>query len=102
VSGVVVHRAGRPDLSAAGFVDSPSQLVRDPAAPSEHASVHGLARQLGMTWRTVWRSIKPLLEAMAAGASNGGAEAISGLIELHRRIARGFKNREDYWLRMPK
>ena len=32
---------------------------------AEHASVHGLARQLGTTWRTVWRSIAPLLQAMA-------------------------------------
>ena len=32
----------------------------------ETASVAGLARQLGTTWRTVWRAIKPLLEAMAA------------------------------------
>ncbi len=32
----------------------------------EQASVAGLARQLGTTWRTVWRSIQPLLEAMAA------------------------------------
>lgn len=32
----------------------------------EHASVAGLARQLGTTWRTVWRSIEPLLAAMAA------------------------------------
>ena len=32
----------------------------------EHASVSGLARQLGTTWRTVWRAVKPLLEAMAA------------------------------------
>ena len=32
----------------------------------EGASVAGLARQLGTTWRTVWSSIKPLLEAMAA------------------------------------
>jgi transposase len=32
----------------------------------EHASVAGIARQLGTTWRTVWRSIKPLLDAMAA------------------------------------
>lgn len=32
----------------------------------EHASVSGLARQLGTTWNTVWKSIKPLLEAMAA------------------------------------
>ena len=35
----------------------------------EHASVAGIARQLGTTWRTVWRSIKPLLEAMAADPS---------------------------------
>jgi transposase len=32
----------------------------------EHASVAGIARQLGTTWRTVWRSIQPLLSAMAA------------------------------------
>ncbi len=34
------------------------------------------------------------------GASNGGTEAVNGLIELHRRIARGFRNRENYRLRM--
>jgi len=34
------------------------------------------------------------------GASNGGTEAINGLIELHRRIARGFRNLENYRLRM--
>ncbi len=28
----------------------------------EHASVQGLARQLGTTWRTVWTSIKPFLQ----------------------------------------
>ena len=32
----------------------------------EHASVQGLARQLGTTWRTVWTSIEPVLEAAAA------------------------------------
>jgi len=32
---------------------------------AEHPSVHGLARQLGTTWRTVWRSIEALLQAMA-------------------------------------
>ncbi len=36
-----------------------NQLRRD------HASIAGLARQLGTTWNTVWNSIKPLLEAMA-------------------------------------
>ncbi len=34
------------------------------------------------------------------GASNGGTEAVNGLIELHRRIARGFRNRNNYRLRM--
>jgi transposase len=34
------------------------------------------------------------------GANNGGTEAINGLIELHRRIARGFRNRSNYRLRM--
>ena len=34
------------------------------------------------------------------GSSNGGTEAINGLIELHRRIARGFRNRHNYRLRM--
>lgn len=34
------------------------------------------------------------------GASNGGTEAINGLIELHRRIARGLTNFENYRLRM--
>ncbi len=35
-----------------------------------------------------------------SSANNGGTEAINGLIELHRRIARGFRNRESYRLRM--
>jgi transposase len=38
--------------------------------------------------------------SVTAGASNGGTEAVNGLIELHRRIARGFRNRESYRLRM--
>lgn len=33
-------------------------------------------------------------------ASNGGTEAINGLIELHRRVARGFRNPHNYRLRM--
>jgi transposase len=35
-----------------------------------------------------------------SGASNGGTEAVNGLIELHRRVARGFRNRSNYRLRM--
>src|SRR5215218_1562225 len=33
-------------------------------------------------------------------ANNGGTEAINGIIELHRRIARGFRNATNYRLRM--
>lgn len=32
---------------------------------SEHASAHGVARQLGVRWRTVWSAIKPILAAAA-------------------------------------
>jgi transposase len=35
------------------------------------------------------------LTAMLTAASNGSTEAINGLIELHRRIARSFKNRDN-------
>ena len=33
-------------------------------------------------------------------ANNGGTEAINGIIELHRRIARGYRNGDHYRLRM--
>ena len=33
-------------------------------------------------------------------SSNGGTEAVNGLIELHRRVARGFRNFDNYRLRM--
>lgn len=53
---------------------------------------------LGRTLRT-WRA--GFLGYFDSGAANnGGTEAINGLIELHRRIARGFRNLENYWLRM--
>ncbi len=54
--------------------------------------------RLGRTlkkWRTEF-----LAYFDTAGANNGGTEAVNGLIELHRRIARGFRNRDNYRLRM--
>ena len=33
-------------------------------------------------------------------SNNGGTEAVNGLIELHRRVARGFRNYDNYRLRM--
>jgi transposase len=51
------------------------------------------------------RTLKQWREAFLAyfdtgRANKGGTEAINGLIELHRRIARGFRNRDNYRLRM--
>lgn len=54
--------------------------------------------RLGRTLRT-WRS-EFLGYFDTGGANNGGAEAINGLIELHRRLARGYRNRHNYRLRM--
>ena len=34
------------------------------------------------------------------GANNGGTEAVNVIIELHRRIARGYRNPDNYRLRM--
>ena len=54
--------------------------------------------RLGRTLRK-WR--EPFLAYFTtAGANNGGTEAVNGLIELHRRVARGFRNLDNYRLRM--
>jgi len=55
-------------------------------------------KRLGKTL-TQWRAA--FLASFDTGRSNnGGAEAINGLIELHRRVARGFRNYDNYRLRM--
>jgi transposase len=53
--------------------------------------------RLGRTLRK-WK--EAFLAYFTTGATNGGTEAINGLIELHRRLARGFRNRSNYRLRM--
>ena len=54
--------------------------------------------RLGRTLKQ-WR--QPFLAYFTTGrANNGGTEAVNGLIELHRRVARGFSNRDNYRLRM--
>lgn len=53
--------------------------------------------RLGLTLK-MWR--EPFLAYFATGgANNGVTEAIGSLIEQHRRLARGFRNRENYRLR---
>lgn len=55
--------------SGGGAADHPGAPVGDRSAQAEHALVQGLARQLGTAWRTVWSSIRSLLEAAAADES---------------------------------
>ena len=54
--------------------------------------------RLGRTLRA-WRK-QFLAYFTTSRANNGGTEAINGIIELHRRIARGFRNPDNYRLRM--
>ena len=80
-----------PDL-AAGRKTAEQILDSFPDCP-----IPEIAR-LGRTLRQ-WRD--PFLAYWDTGrASNGGAEAVNGLIELARRVARGFTNYDNYRLRM--
>ncbi len=54
--------------------------------------------RLGRTLRK-WKAAF-LAYFTTARASNGGTEAINGIIELHRRLARGYRNLHNYRLRM--
>lgn len=47
----------------------------------EHASVAGLARQLGTTWRTLWRAVEPLLASMAGEESRFAGVTALGVDE---------------------
>lgn len=46
------------------------------------------------------RAEKLLAYFTTGRANNGPTEAINGIIELHRRLARGHRNRDNYRLRM--
>jgi hypothetical protein len=47
----------------------------------EHVSVNGVRRQLGTGWRTVWDSIKPLLQAADADSPRFENVTILGVDE---------------------
>ncbi|WP_222842977.1 transposase, partial [Bowdeniella nasicola] len=54
--------------------------------------------RLGRTLRR-WKSA--FLAYFTTGrSSNGGTEGVNGIIELHRRLARGYRNQHNYRLRM--
>ncbi|XVX20315.1 ISL3 family transposase [Actinomycetota bacterium] len=90
-----------------------AQHVRSVYHQPTHAAGRKIAEQVLRTFATCpigevarlgrtlnqWR-IEFLGYFDTGGASNGGTEAMNGLIELHRRIARGFRNRDNYRLRM--
>lgn len=87
-----VRSAYHQDTHAAGR--AVAEKILDTFASCPIPEVARLGRTL-----TTWRS-KFLDYFDTDRASNGGTEAMNGLIELHRRIARGFRNRENYRLRM--
>ena len=55
--------APRAQLTARAVAWAVGQMRR------ENASVQGIARQLGVSWKTVWRHVKPVLEKWAADES---------------------------------
>lgn len=90
-----------------------AQQVRDCYHQDSHAAGRAIAekvlasyvtcpipevKRLGKTLNTWRREFLGYFDTDSA--NNGGTEAINGLIELHRRIARGFRNLENYRLRM--
>ena len=87
-----VRSAYHQDIHAAGRAVAENILTTFAGCPIPEVA------RLGRTLRQ-WRS-EFLGYFDTGGANNGGTEAINGLIELHRRIARGFLNRENYRLRM--
>lgn len=87
-----VRSAYHQDTHTSGRAIAETILESFPTCP-----IPEIAR-LGRTLRQ-WRS-EFLGYFDTEGATNGGTEAINGLIELHRRIARGFRNRDNYRLRM--
>jgi transposase len=89
-----VYRCAEPKCTTASFTEQDEQVARPRALLTrracwwaigqlrrEHASVLGLARQLGTSWRTVWRSIQPLLKSLAQDESRFDAVTTLGVDE---------------------
>jgi transposase len=90
-----------------------AQQVRSAYHQDNHADGRAIAEKILASFTScpipevarLGRTLKQWREAFlgyfdTSGANNGGTEAINGLIELHRRVARGFRNRDNYRLRM--
>lgn len=111
----VVYRSRRP-ISAMSQLRSPTiaaQQVRDALHQAIPAAGRGIALKIIHTFpaclnpdiarlgKTLRRRKKPFLAYFATGASNGSTEAVNGIIELRPRLARAFRNFENYRLHVP-
>jgi transposase len=76
-----VHRAERARRRPAALLTARACRWAIEQLRREHASVAGLARRLGTTWRTVWGSVKPLLARAAADESRFAGVARLGVDE---------------------
>lgn len=74
------------------------QRIPEKVVESFHTCPIPEIARLGRTLRR-WRAAF-LAHFTTRRSSNGGTEAITGIIELHRRLARGYRNRDNYRLRM--
>ncbi len=87
-------RCAEPDCPGGVFTEQDDDVARQRALLTtracwwavrqlrrEHASVSGLARQLGATWRTLWRAVAPLLASMAADESRFEGVSVLGVDE---------------------
>jgi transposase len=103
----------RPEHEEVGLAWSVAQRLRLAYRHPQPAEGRKIAEQLVASLPScpvpelarLGRTLRRWREALLAyfdtdRASNGGTEAINGLIELHRRIARGFRNLANYRLRM--
>jgi len=90
-----------------------AQLVRSAYHQDTHAAGRAIAQRVLDSFAScpipeiarLGRTLRQWSEAFlgyfdTGGASNGGTEAVNGLIELQRRVARGFRNYDNYRLRM--
>ncbi len=96
VAGVVLRTAASRDLPAPQAGRGPQDRRAGPHIVSD-LPVLEIAR-LGRTLKQWREALLPYFDT--ARSSNGGTEAVNGLIDLHRRVARGFRNRDNYRLRM--
>lgn len=89
------------------------QRLRSAFATTDLRAGHEIAKQVLEAFHTcpvpeiarLGRTLRSWAEQFLAyfttgRANNGGTEAVNGIIELHRRIARGFRNPTNYRLRM--